>query len=167
MIPEKWVEVYKLIKSVIETNAYCYDIPIEIVCGIISQESSWRADATRYEPAFQKRYIDPKYPKFSEKWRRDMSTSWGLMQIMGITARELGFRGDPCELLNNPLGIKYGCKKLASLMRKYPDSNKDVIAAYNAGTARRDKNGQYINKNYVNKVLEYAQEWAEKLQHNK
>ena len=161
MIAKKWVATYTELKSLIFENSSRHNIPVEIICGIISQESGWRTDATRYEPAFQRKYIDTKYQNFREKWRRDMATSWGLMQVMGITARELGFRGDPCELLNPPVGVRWGCKKLAELMRRYPDAPKDVISAYNAGSPRRDKDGKYVNQYYVNKVLGYAQEWGE------
>jgi len=163
MIAQKWVSAYEQLKDIIAINSSRFNIPIEIICGIISQESSWKSDATRYEQKFQKKYIDTKYANFSEKWRRDMATSWGLMQIMGIVARELGFNGEPNELINPQLNIKWGCCKLTSLMRKYTNSLKDVIAAYNAGSPRRDKNGNYVNQYYVNKVLKYATEWADEI----
>ncbi len=163
MIAKKWVATYTELKSLIFENSSRHNIPVEIICGIISQESGWRTDATRYEPAFQRKYIDTKYQNFREKWRRDMATSWGLMQVMGIVAREMGFRGEVSDLLVPNCGIFWGCKKLASLVLRYPSSFKDAISAYNAGSAMRDKNGNYRNQSYVDRVLGYAQEWAEKI----
>ncbi len=167
MISQRWISTYEQLKDIIAINSSMFSIPIEIICGIISQESSWKTNATRYEKEFQKKYIDTKYSNFSEKWRRDMATSWGLMQVMGIVALELGFKGEPILLLNPKFGIEWGCRKLASLMRKYKSSLKDVIASYNAGSPRRDKNGNYVNQYYVNKVLEYAKEFSDVIKKSK
>lgn len=78
------------------------------------------------------------------------------MQVMGVVARELGFDGILTELCDEELGIAYGCKQLVRLkkwQRGYSES--DIIAAYNAGSARFDKQGNYENQSYVDKVLIY------------
>lgn len=106
-----------------------------IVCGIIAQESEWNPLAVRYEPAFYVRYIEPMVDAgtltdMTEATNR--ATSWGLMQVMGQTAREFGYLGgfpfdQPAD------GIKWGCLKFA---RCLSDSHGDMVAAllrYNGG----------------------------------
>lgn len=80
-------------------------------------------------------------------------TSWGLMQVMGAVAREYGFKGKFLSELCDPVvGVWHGCKKLAALRRRYAVL-EDVIAAYNAGSPRKDIHGRYVNQPYVDKVL--------------
>ena len=86
--------------------------------------------------------------------RQDQMTSWGLMQVMGAVARELGHTGPLSDLLDPPTGLFYGCLHLRRFRAKY-DIWPDVIAAYNAGSPRRvaGQIGPYVNQSYVDKVL--------------
>ena len=61
-------------------------------------------------------------------------TSWGPMQIMGATARELGFKGWFPELCG-PKGVEIGARYLARLAKRYQGRWDDAIEAYNAGRA--------------------------------
>jgi len=74
------------------------------------------------------------------------------MQIMGATARELGFRAHFPALCSEQ-GVKFGCEHLIRLRyRFYPSHGWDgVIAAYNAGSPRMS-NGKWENQSYVDKV---------------
>ena len=68
-------------------------------------------------------------------------------------ARELGFDGRFLSELTNPdIGIKYGAMHLKNQYNRYNDWT-DAIAAYNAGSARKKDNGDYVNQIYVDKVL--------------
>lgn len=74
--------------------AVAHNLPPALVCAVAEWESGgWQPFAMRYEPAFERRY-DPvdatKQP--TEHYAR--AVSWGLMQVMGETARELGFTGN-------------------------------------------------------------------------
>jgi soluble lytic murein transglycosylase-like protein len=61
-------------------------------------------------------------------------TSWGLMQLMGALARELGFYGPYLpELCRVDLNLKLGCKHLSTLMRWAGGDEGKAVAAYNAG----------------------------------
>lgn len=108
---------------------YCeiYDLPIPLVASIILQESSGESWATRWEEGFYLKYVAKKQrndlighiPKnislATEKLHR--ACSWGVMQIMGQTARELGFAEDSLVKLCLPqLGLKYGCLYLIRCM---------------------------------------------------
>ena len=113
-----------------------------LICAMCCHESSWNPDAVRYEPAFFTRYIKPMvnpvtglikgYPSSLEAQLR--STSIGLMQIMGQTAREQGFAGD-LELLKLPEnGVAEGCVKFARCL-KVKGNNHDALLMYNGGGA--------------------------------
>ena len=87
----------------------------------------------------------------AELWGQRIS--WGPLQLMGATARELGFRGWFPELCG-PKGIEYGVRYLAKLYLRH-GSWDDAIAAYNAGKPRTTPSGQYVNQKYVDKVRKH------------
>lgn len=83
-------------------------------------------------------------------------TSWGPLQVMGAVAREYGYRGSFAALCGE-LGVRFGCWHLIALKRRLAAKGlngvDDLIAAYNAGWARRDADsGEYLNQRYVDKV---------------
>lgn len=91
--------------------------------------------------------------------------SWGLMQIMGATAREHGFRGVFLSSLCQPtIGLEYGCKHLSNLVKRYKGNLLDAVSAYNQGTARRDDSGKYRNQRYVDKVVAEARKLGHKIE---
>lgn len=142
------------ILAAVQEAALAATLPISIVRGIVCQESAGNPEATRYEPEFYKTYIADKFP--GEHGR---ATSYGLMQIMGQTARERGFKGDFAELLHPQVGLYWGCRHLFILKIRYFNRHgwAGVIAAYNAGSPRK-AGGKYSNQGYVDKVLKYASE---------
>jgi len=80
--------------------------------------------------------------------------SWGPMQVMGAVAREYGFEHHFPQLCDPQIGIAYGVMHLQRLRRRY-DTWSAVIAAYNAGSARFDDNGEFVNQGYVDKVRKF------------
>ena len=124
-----------------------------LVQAIIEVESSGDPLAMRYEP---------EWPYFVETGVRGVSrateemqqaTSWGLMQVMGTTARELGCDAPFLSALCSPrVGLEFGCRYLAKQLARYDGNEVAAVAAYNAGTARRRDDGDWINQSYVNKV---------------
>lgn len=120
----------------IEAAARAHGLPQRLVAGIVITESSGNPNAVRYEPAFRAKYLPAK--KYPEKEARGRATSWGLMQIMGETARTLGFSG-PFETLLDPVNsLAWGCAYLARLKDRYPkDSWETLCRAYNAGPGNR------------------------------
>lgn len=182
MIPGAWLARWNEYRPIIEAAANTHGIPREIICGVISAESGWQPFAMRYEPDFTARYIVPKFPKSTPTFRVLHGSSWGLMQIMGLVARELGYQGSPLRLLQPEIGIDWGCRKLSALARRYGVGRdrlaeygrrgvlgQDVIAAYNQGNDRwvdANRNGVhdeiegYKNQEYVQKVLVFAAEFG-------
>jgi soluble lytic murein transglycosylase-like protein len=76
---------------------------------------------------------------------------------MGATARWLDFSGWLPDLCSPALGIKYGCKYFHTLQQRY-DLKIEMIAAYNAGSARKNEEGIFVNQGYVNKVSQFYYE---------
>jgi len=147
----------------VEAISSKYDIDPKLVKAIIEVESSNEVYAVRHEPYFRWLYNVEDYTGLQTTATEEtmQKTSWGLMQIMGATARELGFEGRfLVELINPETNIEYGCKYLAGLRDRFQhldsqiaifDDNK--VAAYNAGSPRRE-NGEFVNQDYVDKIIQ-------------
>lgn len=142
--------------ALIQKLATEFEIPATLIAAIVSVESSGKACATRYEPHYRwttnidvfaaRNRITPETELVHQK------TSWGLMQVMGAVAREQGFKGHLTELCKPSKGLRVGCSKLKALLNKY-ESIEDAVSAYNQGSPRKDSNGEYFNKSYVEKVM--------------
>jgi len=113
-----------------------------LVCAIIEQESSWDAHAIRYEPAFRSRYVAPLGLPPTEEIAR--SISWGLMQVMGQSAREHSFAGRFLSALCDPLsGITAGCSVFTAKMSQASGDIRRALALWNGGS----------NPDYATEVL--------------
>lgn len=128
----------------------------DVVAAIVTVESTWDPYALRFEPGYVHLW---KVKDFARLHRITEETekvaqmhSYGLMQIMGGTARSVGFTGPIGKLYDPKVNVEYGCRYLGRLMDRYPKL-QDHIAAYNAGSARRAPDGSYQNQRYVDKVL--------------
>ena len=104
-----------------------------LVCAIIEQESSWDTHAIRYEPAFRSRYVSPLGLPPTEEIVR--SISWGLMQVMGQSAREHGFAGKFLSALcDPPSGITAGCSVFTAKMSQASGDIQRALALWNGGS---------------------------------
>ena len=118
-------------------NVMCekYTVEPALAKAIIRQESSWDVNASRYEEHLN-------------------DSSWGLMQVLLKTAR--GVLNRPtltiAELVTPEVNIEAGVKFIGQLLQRYNYTYDDAIAAYNAGSARRGKDGKYVNQSYVDGV---------------
>jgi soluble lytic murein transglycosylase-like protein len=80
----------------------------------------------------------------------DQQTSWGLMQVMGAVARELGCRSHYLSELTDPItGLHFGCKHFAGMLAWAKGDTNKAIAAYNAG---RGGTASEASQAYVVKV---------------
>lgn len=129
-----------------------------LVEAIVWQESRGQADAFRWEPLFWQRYM-VKQAQFKGLYPpRRYAASYGLMQIMWVVAKELGFEGEPELLFVPSTNLYWGCKKLRSLFDwaagfsevPSPVRLQAVLASYNGGkggntpgTDLRPDNQQY------------------------
>ena len=134
-----------------------YEFDKNLIFAIIHVESSGNNYAIRYEPQWKYTFSVKEFAKKNrisqdtEKFLQ--SCSLGVMQVMGTVARELGFKDELTRLFSPHLSIEYGVKKLEQIRKRFPKyTEEDLIAAYNAGTARRKRDGEYFNQDYVTKV---------------
>lgn len=154
-------------------------VPFAIVKAVIWKESGFDQWAIRAEPQYRymwdvrkgqpfrkllpeevKSLRAPKdFPAMAfvspdtEWWSQRMS--FGLMQVMGAVARELGYAGKFLTQLSDPdLGVRFGCEYLNRLLARYDDASA-MLAAYNGGPGAVRSNGQHANlASYVRPVLE-------------
>lgn len=128
-----------------------------LVATIVKVESGGNPLAARYEPGFR-------WTTAVNQWANTLgitpntelvlqSTSMGVMQIMGATARDLSFSGHLSELYKVDVGLEWGCQYLKKKLFSYSDP-ADVYAAYNAGDVRKT-NGLYDNQRAVDNFMTY------------
>jgi soluble lytic murein transglycosylase-like protein len=110
-----------------------YGLDFVYVAAVCEQESGWNPWAVRFEPDFYTRYISGmNLPDATERQMR--ATSFGLMQIMGQTAREHGFDGKFLTQLCDPdIGVDVGCRKLSACFRSYGEHPEVALLSYNGG----------------------------------
>jgi|ERR1700683_3239602 len=120
-----------------------YGLDPLLTCAVCEQESQWQPFAVRFEPGFYTKYVSPqKLTDVTEAYCRAMS--FGLMQIMGQTAREFGYQDKYLtQLCQSELGLEFGCKKLRACFDKHNNDNETALLAYNGG----------INLEYAAEVL--------------
>lgn len=113
-----------------------HDLPPELVCAVVEQESAWDPYAIRYEPAFYDRYVYPMALKraLSETEARGRAFSWGLMQTMGEVAREFGFSSRFLSALcDAQASLELGCKVLAHKLAVNQGNVERALLAWNGG----------------------------------
>ena len=113
-----------------------HDLPAELVCAVVEQESGWDPYALRYEAAFYDRYVYPMALKraLSETEARGRAFSWGLMQTMGEVAREFGFSARFLSALCAPeASLEVGCKVLAHKLAVNQGNVERALLAWNGG----------------------------------
>jgi len=127
----------------------------DLAIAIAEVESNFNEKAARFEANWKYAYNCESFARatgISEDTERIFQMcSWGMMQVMGTVARELGHRGPMLDLILPEVGIKFGCLKIREIMRKFSYED-DIIAAYNAGQPKKMPDGRYYNNVYVAKV---------------
>ena len=117
-----------------------------LVCSVIEQESNWNPWAMRYEPGFFAKYVAGFYTnnKISASEAYARGFSWGLMQVMGQTARENGVTLPfLCQLCEPEAGVSIGCTVFAKKLEGTGGDVVKALLAWNGGA----------NKNYPIEVL--------------
>jgi len=80
--------------------------------------------------------------------------SWGLLQVMGAVARELGCSDDYLTVLiyKPEEGLDFGCRALAAQLRATNGDLRSALARYNGGPKGNAPGGPLRNESYVVKV---------------
>ena len=134
-----------------------HNVNIDLICAVIQQESAGNPWASRFEPRFYDHYIKGKTPnELPGHWPSlkvtttqteafNRAKSFGLMQIMGNTARLHGFNADFLDqLFDISTNIDMGTLILASMLKKHGGDTEKALLAWNGGG----------NKKYPKEVLE-------------
>ncbi|EHJ46351.1 Lytic transglycosylase catalytic [Solidesulfovibrio carbinoliphilus subsp. oakridgensis] len=129
------------ISAYISSHFSAHALPPALIHAMLMVESTGNPFAMRFEPAFYDRYLKGKPLSFTppscsiDTEAIGRATSWGLLQIMGETARCLGFRGWFGELLTPEIGLEWGCRYLARLRDRFLNTGgwEVVSRAYNGG----------------------------------
>lgn len=142
------------------------DVPKTVILAMVMKESQGNSFATRYEPKFydwlQKRITSAEISPYSKHASRftelkTRATSFGPMQVMGQTARQMGFSGAFLTELTHPeVGMYWGMLYMYQQVQKYGNI-EEALAAYNAGTPRKNVQGKFLNQEYVDGVLQHKQ----------
>ncbi len=148
--------ISKEIIDLIKIEAKNKGLRLDLVMAIVQVESGGNTNAMRYEKSFGY-YTKPEF--YSKVQMISLETekalqrfSYGLMQIIGGTARYLGYEGRLIDLCLPSNGIMWGCHYLANICDEYLDL-PDQIAVYNAGRVKKTDSGKYVNQDYVDKVM--------------
>lgn len=117
-----------------------YGIPRPILKAIALRESNWRQYDSSGNPV---------------AGRNPTTTDWGLMQINDYWHPQ----AFPQAKTDVAFNVEYGAKYLASQYKRYGDW-KDAVAAYNAGSVKKDASGRYSNQPYVDFVFAHLKQFA-------
>ncbi len=127
-----------------------YRLPFPLIAAIIEQESGFNPYAIRFEPAFFHKYTEPMHLSDTEECAR--AFSWGLMQLMGESARELNFALPFPALCDPETNIELGCQWF---LRKLAKASGDIATGlhlWNGGG----------NPHYAVEVLGRMNKYAER-----
>lgn len=144
-------KIYQIVKRESRERGTC---PTSIM-GIVKIESSFDAHAVRTEKKNPWLFRCDYYAKKNNITIHTEETlqhcSFGLMQIMGSTARSpLNFHGNLLRLTDTTLNLHYGIKYFSWIKKRYPNGSvEDIVSAYNGGYPMKRKGGGYLNQHYV------------------
>jgi hypothetical protein len=136
-----------------QKTAASHGLSPKIFCGLVERESAWDPWKIRYEPKFYEEYVQKQIDSgalHDETEAHARAISWGLCQVMGEDAREMGFTGHLAQLCDPEVGLEYGAR---ALLHEIGRSGANITAAlerYNGGG----------NPNYAAEVLQLAQKYA-------
>lgn len=164
--------------EIIIAMAEKYHLKVQWVYAIIMKESSGMSYASRFEDKTyathlikdsqgrQNYFVRPKdfcrkigfgYSEATE--RVHQMTSWGLMQVMGFKAREMGFSDHLPKICMPEIGIGLGCRAFNGFLETYQGVYRHAALAYNAGSVRSDaRTGKFVNQSYLDQVLQYIED---------
>ncbi len=117
-----------------KAKAEKHQIDPALLCALAHHESNnWKPWAIRYEPAFYGRYISH-MTMISATEKQARAFSYGLCQVMGQTARELGFSGDYLtELCDPAINLDFAARKLKQCLGRANGDVRQGLLFYNGG----------------------------------
>lgn len=168
---------YEQLRIMVADEAQRYGLDERLMVAIITVESGWKPWASHFESNYKRVRNLANYAAASgvsiDTERQHQRTAFGLMQIVGGTARALRdprigrngevvympFVGPLTRLYDPKVNLHWGAIHLRQLVDRYPNSQTAQIAAWNAGGAYRTRDrtgarrGPYVNQRYVDMVV--------------
>jgi len=126
--------------NLIAEAASKYQVPFDWIKAVIGCESNFDAAAYRAEAAIN-------------------DASYGLMQVLYGTAKNLGYQGLPQGLLDPATNIDLGTKLLRQLIDRFGMMFEEIYSAYNSGAPRN-----YLTNPTVRAHVDNALSWLRKVQ---
>jgi soluble lytic murein transglycosylase-like protein len=147
--------------AIIDDKAKHYGVDSALIKAIVEVESSWVETAFRFEKSLYEKYTQKPDsfkvvpPETLDSTLVLLSSSIGLMQLLGSTARSIGFNQRLSSLFNPEVNIDVGCRYVAMLWKNYYSKYglKGVISAYNGGKPLVKDDWTFVNQDYIDKVL--------------
>ncbi len=133
--------------------AEAHGIPTTLLLRLIEVESNGNPWAVRYEPTFD-RFHTPAPGALKTTWQTERELqrmSWGLCQIMGWTARRLGFTDPLPRLVDPAVNLQLACTYLTQLHDhdSAGHSWRWAITAYNHGEKWEQIEPQWFRNGYT------------------
>lgn len=161
-VSPEWLKNLPLPK--VNKYAEYYNLDAILVAAVVQIESAGNTWAVRFEPTFKNTFsicsLADSIGCSSATMEMMQKTSWGLMQVMGATAYELGLGAEyapelkwPSSLLDPDRGMTFGCRYLKSRVDKFGADPEVAYAAYNAGSPRTTRAGMFVNQQNVDKFM--------------
>lgn len=148
----------KLPMDAIKVAAARQGLDPSLVAALIMSETAGDSWRMRFEPTWPYFCRPDEFARqlgITSKTEQTLQRmSYGLLQLMGARARELGFTDHLPKLCILEAGLAWGCLSLAEMAKRFPKRD-DLIAAHNAGSPRRNPDGKYVNQVYVDRVLSH------------
>ena len=153
-------------------NAKKYMIPKLLLKAVAEQESAFKVNAYRFEPAYYEWLKKAQPGRWDTRDPHIVSASYGVMQIMYTTAVGLGlpetFNAE--DLYNPVINIELGAKLLRTLLNGIEAGNLHVkfgiwpfriaLARYNGGGGGNPNDaGVLRNQSYVDQVFSKWLAW--------
>jgi hypothetical protein len=136
--------------DLIRQVALSCELPFDMLEAQVLTESGGNPWAFRYEDAFFQRYIAHNSNALGAKFGPFAACSCGLMQIMVETALEIGFTDRPEHLFEPRVGLVWGARQMARLLKWSNGEYRQALAAYNTGRGNWQSSAGTL---YVNRVL--------------
>jgi len=158
-VTRKWTQQFKLqpalVKAIIDKESMDYPLAYRVDRSVLKKQAWYRKTITTAQK------------QLDECW-----ASYGYMQVLYGLARHYGYTGIPFGLFEPNLSIKYGCRHLDYLKKRYKGRILDMIHAYNWGSNAwmdfdndgiKDPGEPYKNQDYVDDVYKLFKEYGGKL----
>lgn len=130
---------------------YALDMNTLLITLFVSMSSAYKLPPKLLEAIC---YTESKFDVTAVHHDDGRGDSLGVCQIKYDTAKLMGFKGTPEQLMYPPNNIKYAAAYLRHQITRYQGNTTQAIIAYNRGNITSKVDGKHLTKTeYSDKVL--------------